>query len=408
MTKHFQLNKCPITDSEEVVKYFDLGNQPLANNLLDSREESLATEKFPLRLNYYPESKLTSLDFSVDGELLFSHYYYKSGAHNLYAEHCKTMFNDIEKYITVSDGTRFIDVGGNDGTLLLTFKSLTDKSIEVLNVDPSKNLTKLSSDRGIPVINEFFDIKPLVNYSESIDVITSTNVFQHLMNIDSFVKTVASLLSTNGVWLLEFPYWLTSMETNQFDQIYHEHIYYYLMSPLKLLFEKHGLKILDVSKQNIHGGTLRLVMSKIDSKYNINTSVAECLVTESNLSTTFYESWGERVTAHIQKSKELLLELKKQGNTIYGFGAAAKGCVYLNAMGIDYKVIDVVIDDTDIKQGKYIPGTGIEIRNRDILTTNPPDYILILAHNFADYIVKNLSGIYKGKFIILLPSIEVI
>jgi SAM-dependent methyltransferase len=405
---HHSINNCPITNSDTVVKYFDLGVQPLANNLSDTREESLSAERFPLSLNYYPESKLTSLDFSVDSRLLFSHYYYKSGTHNLYAEHCKTIFQDIQEYIPVVDGTQFIDVGGNDGTLLLTFKSLTDKGIDVLNVDPSKNLTELSEQRGIPALNDFFDVDLLSDYINSVDVVTSTNVFQHLKDINSFVNTVASVLSDDGIWVLEFPYWLSGMETNQFDQIYHEHVYYYFVTPLSILFNKHNLRIIKVSKQDIHGGSLRLIISKINSIHNIHPSVNEYLSTESALSTSFYETWGEKVSSHIKRSKELLLQLKADGKTIYGFGAAAKGCVYLNAMELDYNTIDVVVDDTDIKQGKYIPGTGIQIHNRSILTTNPPDYILILPHNFSDYIVKNLSEIYKGQFIVLLPKIEVI
>ncbi len=406
MNNYSQIDKCPITDSSNVVKYFDLGDIPLVNNLCNTREESLTAQRFPLALNYYPDSGLTSLTVAVDGNLLFSHYLYKTSVNKPYIDHCKEMFSFIGTYVSVSDGTKFVDIGGNDGTLLQTFKSVTDKQIEVLNIDPSKNLAEISIANGVPVLTEFFNLDSMRPYAGKIDVITSTNVFQHLKDIDSFVKAVELSLSNEGIWVLEFPYWLTSMLTNQFDQIYHEHMYYYLVTPLRTLMEKNGLRIIHVEEKNIHGGSLRLVMAKKDSKYTVDTSVASQIASESLRDNIyFYKGWGRRVQSHIELSKRYLENLKREGKTIYGFAAAAKGCIYLNAIGADNKLIDVVIDDTDLKQGKFIPGTGIEVVGRDILTSNPPDYIIILAHNFKDYIMESLKDVYHGKFIVLLPEI---
>lgn len=408
MNNHSPIDRCPITDSAESVTYFDLGNIPLVNNLCDTREQSFIADGFPLTLNYYPQSKLTSLNFAVDGNLLFSHYLYKSSVNIPYIEHCKDMFQYIQRYINVTDSTKFVDVGGNDGTLLHTFKSVTDKHIDVLNIDPSKNLAEVSIAKGVPVLTEFFNIESMLQYKGQIDVITSTNVFQHLKDIDSFVKAVEVSLSDNGIWVLEFPYWLNSMLTDQFDQIYHEHMYYHTVTPLNMLMEKNGLRIISVTEQSIHGGTLRLVMSKITSKHTADNSITEFLQKESVYDLNFYKEWGTHIKSTIQASREYLLNLKKQGKTIYGFGAAAKGCIYLNAADLDYTIIDVVIDDTDLKLNKFIPGTGIQIVSRDILLTSKPDYILILAHNFKDYIIESLKNIYDGKFIVLLPEIKII
>lgn len=408
MNNHSQIDTCPITDSTDVIKYFNLGNIPLVNNLCQSRDESLVAERFPLSLNYYVMSGLTSLDFAVDGELLFSHYLYKSSVNGPYIDHCKEMFTFIQNYVTVSNTTKFVDVGGNDGTLLHIFKSCTDKNISVLNIDPSKNLTQVSVERGIPALNEFFNVDTMQNYKGTIDVLTSTNVFQHLKDIDSFVKAVEISLSDNGVWVLEFPYWLNSMLTNQFDQIYHEHMYYHMVTPLDRLMKKHGLHIINVTAQEIHGGSLRLVMAKVNSQHTQDESVNQFISNEKMYGVDFYLNWGSSVYNHINNSKELLTSLKKEGKVIYGFGAAAKGCVYLNAMEIDHTIIDVVIDDTDLKQGKFIPGTGIEVVNRDILNVTPPDYILILPHNFKSHIMESLKDTYSGKFIVLLPEIEIL
>lgn len=404
---HSDINACPITDSTEHMAYFHLGDIPLVNNLCDTKDQSFESKKFPLTLNFYPSSGLTSINFAVNSRLMFSHYLYKSSVNIPYIEHCKNMFEFIKNYVQLKNDMLFVDVGGNDGTLLHTFKSNSEKHINVLNIDPSKNLAIESIKKGVPVLTDFFTPTIAQQYKNSVDVLTSTNVFQHLKDINSFVKAVRMILSDRGVWILEFPYWLHDMLTNQFDQIYHEHVYYYTLTPLNKLMAKHGLKVVNVTQHSIHGKSLRLVITKDTSQLEIDKSVEEQLLFESSYNNLeFYKQWGKSISTHIHNSKQFLLGLKNQNKKIYGFGAAAKGCVYLNAMGIDDTVIDFIIDDTDIKQGKYVPGTGIQVVSRDILTKEPPDYILILAHNFADYIVKSLSSTYSGKFIVLLPEIR--
>jgi hypothetical protein len=251
----------------------------------------------------------------------------------------------------------------------------------------------------------------LINYmvhKRKIDIITSTNVFQHLKDIDTFVKAVEMALSDHGIWVLEFPYWINSMLTNQFDQIYHEHMYYHTVTPLKMLMEKNGLNIINITEHTIHGGSLRLVMARSNSVHIPDESISEFIKKEAVYDIEFYKGWAEKVQLHIDRSREYIQSLRKEGKKIYGVGAAAKGCIYLNSMKLDYNYIDVVIDDTDLKQGKFIPGTGIEVVSREILQTNPPDYILILAHNFKQHIMESLLDIYKGKFIVLLPEIKTI
>ena len=197
------------------------------------------------------------------------------------------------------------------------------------------------------------------------------------------------------------------MQTNQFDQVYHEHMYYHSVRPLNILMNKYGLKIINITKQDIHGWSLRLIMAKKESNHMPDETVREFIDSEKAYNLDYYIDWGSNIQNYINKSREFIKELKAQGKTIYGFGAAAKWCIYINAMGLDYNDIDCVIDDTDIKQNMFIPGTGIKIVSRDILREKKPDYILILAHNFSEYIIKSLYHEYKGKFIILIPSIRI-
>ena len=405
MKKNTFITQCPITGHDEQIKYFDLGNIPLVNNLCDTRDESLNAERFPLNINYYPASGESSLSIAIDGELLFSHYLFKSEVNKPYYEHCQKMFRYAQEYIKVKNGTKIIDIGGNDGSLLDAFRSISDKKLELLNIDPSQNLAKLNTEKNISVMTEFFSYD-IAKTLEKVDIVTSTNVFQHLFDINSFAKGVECLLNKDGIWILEFPYWIHDMKTNQFDQIYHEHMFYHSVTPMKMMMEKHGMKIINITKQNIHGGTLRLIITKKESKFIPDITVEAYLQLEKNYGLDYHVKWGKEVEQHIINSKSFIKQLKAEGKTIYGFGAAAKGCIYLNAMNLTYKDIDYIIDDTDLKQGKFIPGTGIQVVSRDILKENQPDYILILAHNFKDYIIESLNTEYKGKFIILIPEIK--
>jgi hypothetical protein len=408
MKNYSLINKCPITGHGEQIKYFDLGNIPLVNNLCDTREEALIAEKFPLNINYYPKSGESSLSIAIDGGLLFSHYLFKSEVNKPYYTHCQEMFKYVQKYITLKDGVNIVDIGGNDGTLLDAFRSVSDKKLDLLNIDPSQNLSILCKEKNIPFLTEFFSHEIAKQISKKADIITSTNVFQHLLDINSFAEGIEYLLSDDGVWILEFPYWISGMETNQFDQIYHEHMFYHSVTPMKMMMEKHGMKIINVTKQDIHGSTLRLIITKASSKLNPDITIETYIKSEEKYDLNYHIKWGEEVQKHITNSKNFIKQLKSEGKTIYGFGAAAKGCIYLNSMGLNYNDIDYIIDDTDLKQNKYVPGTGIQIKSRDILKENQPDYILILAHNFADYIIESLNLEYQGKFIILVPNIKTI
>jgi hypothetical protein len=391
---------CPITNSDKFVTYLDLGHMPLVNNLSDTKKDSLICEKYPLSVQYCLDSELSMLTHTINPKLLYSNYYYMSGISQPYISHCKNMFYDINKIIEIKDNMNILDIGGNDGTLLESFLSINPK-LNVLNVDASENLINYcKSIKNIPAINAFWDINVAKQINKKFDLITSTNVFQHTEYCNEFTEAISFCLSKNGIWCLEFPSWENSVLTNQFDQIYHEHLYYYNVPPLQLLFKKYGLKIVSKKFLNIHGGTLRLLITKDEH------SLQEISMNKT-LTMNDYINWGNSVETHISNSKKYILNLKNKGYKIAGFGAAAKGCVFLNAAKIDNTILEYVIDDTDIKQGKYIPGTGIKIVGREVLKKEPVDYILILAHNFTDYISRSLTS-YKGKIIVFFPEIKTI
>jgi hypothetical protein len=398
---------CPITNDSERFTYIDLGEMPLVNNLSNTKEESYNCPKYKLAVQYFTKSKLSCLTENVDPNLMFSQYSYKSSVIKPYAEHCKEMFWFVDTYLNLKEGDKVLDIGGNDGTLL---KSFLEKKpyLDVLNVDASVNLTELSKERGIPAINEFWGVSLAKELNQKFKLITSTNVFQHTPPIVDYVEAVSMSLDDKGIWCLEFPYWKTNMQTLQFDQIYHEHVYFYLVEPLKMLFDKFNLEIIKVVKYPIHGGSLRLLISK-KGDWDVCNGVQKLIDEEQLIDQKYYEDWGSVIEEHISDCKIMLQACKNANNNIIGFGAAAKGCIFLNSAQIDNTILDVVIDDTDLKQDKFIPGTGIQIKSREYLKDNKVDYILILAHNFKDVIIESLRNDgYTGNFIILFPTIQTI
>ena len=400
-----ELFQCPVTVSTNKFAYLDFGLMPLVNNLNKTKEESLDCPRYPLVVNYYPDSKLSMLSVAIKPEILFAHYVYKSGTSQPYIEHCKEMFEYISKFVTINENDRFVDIGGNDGTLLSTFKAKSGRPIDTINVDPSENIGKISREKGIITLTKMWDATIGSQMNGTCKVITSTNVFQHTEPIGNFSSGVWHALRDDGIWCLEFPYWGHDLETYQYDQVYHEHIYYYLLTPLFKLFNDRGFRILDVSEKSIHGGSLRIISQKKNKDNDvIPESVARILEKEKVFDDNFYKVWGENMKTHAINSKKFLTDLKASGKKIAAFGAAAKGCTFLNATGINHEIIDYLVDDTDTKQGKFMPGTGIKIVKRQHLIDNKPDYVVILAHNFANYIRTSLSTIYNGKFIVMFPQ----
>lgn len=409
MANYSQVKKCPITGDINSVVYLDLGLMPLVNNLNDSKQESLECPKYPLAVQIFENSGLSTLTVEIDPTILYQHYLYKSGVSLPYIEHCQEMYWFVNTYLNLKDGDKVLDIGGNDGTLLKTFL-IKKPTLDVLNVDASKNLTTEAQNNGIKSINGFWGKELAEQINTKFKLIATTNCFQHTAPIESFVEGISISLDKFGIWCLEFPYWKTSIQTDQFDQVYHEHIYYYLLKPLIVLLDKYNLNIIKATPYPIHGGTMRLLIThkgELGEAFQQDSFSVPKIIEDEKFTLQDYIDWGNKIKSNISKSREYIESLKSKGFKIAGFGAAAKGCIYLNSAGINYNHLEYIIDDTDVKQGKFVPGTGIEIVSRDVLKTNPVDYVVILAHNFSEYIIKLLKQDgYKGKFLILLPKIK--
>lgn len=373
-------------------KIINLGNLPLVNNLYCSKKKSINAKRFPLEIMEI-DNLIMKLTLDIDSKEMFSNYLYKSSINLPYIKHCEKMWEDLKSF----KPKNIADIGGNDGTLLKSFKRKSFYKIKVTNIDASKSFKKDNEKNGITFYNEYWGNRI---FKEKFDLITSTNVFQHNPFYEKFVKGIS--LNLNGIWVLEFPYFLETVKSNQFDQIYHEHVYYWLVTPLYDIFKKYKLKIIDIIPQDIHGGTLRLIISNKNEYKENSKKIKKYRDLEKKYD---FSKWHKKINNKILKDRIFLKNLK---GTIACFGAAAKGCVYLNCINFNDR-FKYVIDDTEGKQNKYIPGTSLKIVPREILKTDKPDYILILAHNFKDYIIKSLKEYgYNGKFIVMLPRTKII
>ncbi len=398
-----KITNCPISGSSRGVEYLNLGNVPLVNNLCATRQESLTVERFPLAIQLFPESKLTCLTEVVDKDSLFLNYLYRSGVNKPYLEHCSNMYDYLSKLIDFKQNDYVVDIGGNDGSLLMEFRK-KNSQLHYVNVDCSHSFKEMNEEAGIEYINEYFG--ETTKLSQKVKLITSTNVFQHTEPIRSFVKGISQNLANDGMWCLEFPYVLTTLLNDNYDQIYHEHVYYFCLRNIMDLADQESLKVVNVSYHDMHAGTLRVLMMKKSASNKPDITIPSFLNLEKTITEEYCIRWGKRTNEKINEFKSFILDLVSNKKKIAGFGAAAKGCVFLNSVGIDDSMIEFIVDDTPFKQGKFVPGTGIEVVSRERLYETKIDYILILAHNFKDYIIESLKGKYDGEYIVMFPDIK--
>lgn len=403
---------CRVCGSEKLVKYLDLGLMPLANNLEFTSQRAREKERFPLQLMFCEDCYLSQLSVVIDPEKMFSHYTYRSSINGGYKIHCHEMAIDLRKKFGLNEESFHIDIAGNDGTLLSQFKQ--EIGLRVLNIDPATNLVAIAESAGVESIADFFGMNlsgSVVEKYGQADLITATNVFAHIDNVKDFILGAKILLKPNGVLVLEFPYLIDFIEGFEFDTIYFEHLSYFSVLPLDYLCTNNGMKIIDIQKQKIHGGTIRVTISHKSSAHNPTENVY--LFKKNELesgcnSLAYYSGWGKSVKGVISDFANKILDLKKSGKKISAFAASAKGNTLLNSAGINTDTMDFICDETPEKINQYSPGTGIKIVNKQELIKSPPDYIVILSWNFQEEIIEKLRKIYFGKFIIAIPKFEVI
>jgi SAM-dependent methyltransferase len=403
---------CRICGYHPLKSFLKLGPLPTPNGYLTKEDIKNSEPKYPLTIGRCINCGLVQLTEIVRPDIMFRNYKYVPSASKTMIDHFDDMANDISKKNKLSNKNLVIDIGSNDGTLLKSFKK---RGVKVLGIDPAENLAKIATEDGIETLAEFFNSKVASMVRKkygAADVITGTNVVAHIPNLHSLFEGVNILLSNNGVFVMEFPYLVDLLENTEFDTIYQEHLSYFSIKPLTFLANKHGLYISDIQKQEVHGGSIRVFMKK-GNKNTLSKPVLGFLALEDSknlYSESIYNDFAEKVNIKKHQLMKLLKQLKKDKFTIIGLGASARGNILMNYFGIDKKFLNYIVDSTPYKHGLFTPGHHIPIFPESKILKDQPDYILLLAWNFKDEILKKQEEYRNrgGKFILITPEVEIV
>jgi SAM-dependent methyltransferase len=348
----------------------------------------------------------------VSPSILFKNYYhYVTGANIPMVEHFREMAAGILDKFHFTDDSLVVDIGSNDGTLLSGF--VQKGFSNVLGIEPATNIAEMANENGIRTLNDFFNERTANETAASFgnaSIITATNVFGHVDDLENFVKGVRNLLSDEGVFIIEVPHVVEMIKKLEFDTIYHEHLSYFSLTSLDNLFKRHGMAVVDVEKTDVHGGSIRVFVQK---SHKESERVKDFLKSEKEFGIDKIETY-EKFSRDVEMLRENLIEtlinLKKQGFRIVGYGASAKGNVLTNYCKIGPDVIEYISDTTPLKQGRYTPGMHIPVVNEERFHKDNADYAIILAWNYTDRILEKEKEFRKrgGKFIIPVPVPKVV
>ena len=390
----------------------DLGLQPLANRLLRPEDLPQPEPRFPLRVFVCPNCHLLQITDLVPPVELFSEYLYFSSFSDAMLRHARDAAERHIREAALGSHSLAVEIASNDGYLLQNFQRA---GVPCLGIEPAANIAAAARARGIETLVDFFGAelaRRLAAQGRRADLVMANNVFAHAPDINDFVAGLRELLQPHGRAILEFPYAVELIGKNQFDTIYHEHVFYFTLTPLVPLFQRHGLAVFHVERIPIHGGSLRLFACPAGALPE-QPSVASLLADEQRQgvgSAAYFENFAQTVRRLKEDLCRLLADLKRQGKTVAAYGASAKGSTLLNYCGLGRETLEFVADRSPHKQGRFTPGTHLPIVAPEELARRRPDYTLLLTWNFADEILAQQQP-YRdagGKFIIPIPRVAVV
>lgn len=403
--------KCRSCGGENSELVLDLGLQPLANNLLSKDDLGKSEPKFPLRLAVCTSCWLMQIVETIPPVTLFSEYLYFSSFSKTMLEHAETAAKRYIREFDLGPGSLVVEIASNDGYFL---KNFVGAGIPSLGIEPAANIAKVAREKGIDTLVDFFGAGLADRVGKDrgkADLILGNNVFAHAPNPNDFVGGLKALLKPGGSVVLEFPYGVDFIENNEFDTIYHEHVFYFTLTALLPLFARHELEVWRAERIAIHGGSLRICLSHPGQK-NVETSMEGLLAEEKRkgiASKNYYSDFARKVEGLKRSLLAEIAELKKAGKKLAAYGASAKGSTLLNYYGLGPE-LEFVADRSTYKQGRFTPGTHIPIVAAEELMKRQPDYTLLLTWNFAEEILQQQVEYRKrgGKFIIPIPEVKVV
>jgi SAM-dependent methyltransferase len=404
---------CRMCLSKNLKSFLDLGHVPRVDRFLIKNELNEPEILYPLNLLICEKCGLVQLGYVVSAELLFNeHYAYDSRITKKRLDSYHEFSKYVIKNFNLQKDSLIIDIGSNTGLLLDCFQN---QGMQVLGIDPSSNIVKIANEKGIDTIDGFFNVDlvntKLSNY-KSPSVITATNVFAHIQDYQNFGIALKKLIKNDGIFIFQVPYFLHLLENLEYDTIYHEHLAYFGLKPLKEFFNTLNMEIFQILETDLDGGSIRCFVSKKGSRKI--SSIVETMFKKEEESDMYsmkrLETFAKDVSNQKNALVELLVDLKKKNKRVVGVSAPAKGMTLLNYCKIDDSLLEYITEKSELKIGKYSPGMHIEVKPDSVLLEDKPDYALLLAWNFADEIMNNLKEFKNngGHFIIPIPFPKII
>lgn len=391
----------------------DLGEQPLANANVPADRLAEPDRRFPLVTRVCEKCFLVQASDSVPPDAIFSDYDYFSSVSASWVDHARRYCEMAAERFRLNRSSFVIEIASNDGYLLQHFVKM---SIPVLGIEPAANVAAVAEQNGVPSKIAFFGealARQLIQENRQADLLLGNNVLAHVPDINDFVRGLALLLKPEGVLTMEFPHLLNLLNLVQFDTIYHEHFSYLSLLAVERIFSSHGLRLFDVEQVPTHGGSLRVFACRATSNRPVMPGLAQVRALEKQVKLddiATYQNYAARVEQVRAELLAFLQSAKADGKKVVAYGAAAKGNTLMNYCGIDGSLIDYAVDGNVRKQGRYTPGSRLEIRAPEAIKQTKPDYVLILPWNLKDEIMRQAQYIraWGGKFVIPVPRTEVL
>ena len=394
--------------------FVDLGMSPLCESYVPPEKLHAMEPFYPLHVYLCERCFLVQLEEFVRPEDIFSEYAYFSSYADSWVEHMRRYAEAVSDRFALGKDSFVVEVASNDGYLLQHF---VRRGIPVLGIEPAANVARVAVEKGIPTLVKFFGAqtaRELAAEGKQADLVCGANVLAQVPRLNDFVEGLRILLKPRGVITIEFPHLMRLMAENQFDTIYHEHFSYFSFLAAQAIFAAHDLTLFDVEELPTHGGSLRIYARHAsDTSKPVSARVSELRQRETTagfLKTETYDGFGEKVKETKRKLLEFLINAKRAGKTIVGYGAPGKGNTLLNYCGIRTDFIDFTVDRNPYKQGKYLPGTHIPIHPPERIELAKPDYLFILPWNFKAEIMTQMAHIraWGGKFVVPIPELKIV